>query len=43
MSDDTDLRFRTRLLRAWAFCVAHRDLSIPLAAFVLGVVLGAMW
>lgn len=43
MTDETVTGWRTRLLRAWAFCVAHRDLCVPAAFFVLGVVLGAWW
>ena len=40
MTDETDLTFKTRLIRAWAWIVAHPDLAWPLAAFVLGIVVG---
>lgn len=42
MTDETVTGWRTRLLRAWAWCVANRDYSIPLATFILGSVLGKL-
>ena len=40
MSDDTLTGWRTRLLRAWAFAVSHRDYTIPLGTFLLGWLIG---
>jgi hypothetical protein len=46
MSEDPTLpprkpnTFRTWLPRIWAWLLAHRDYAIPVAAFVVGVVMG---
>ena len=43
MTDDTVTGWKTRLLRAWAFAVAHKDYTIPAATFLLGLFLGWLW
>ncbi len=43
MSDPeaTQTNWRSRAAQAWGWAVAHKALTIPLAAFVLGAVVGA--
>lgn len=33
---------RTFLRRAWTWCMAHREYSVPIAAFVVGAIIGKL-
>mgnify|MGYP001617488445 CR=1 FL=1 len=40
MSDDTVTGWKTKALKLWALAVEHKDYAIPIAAFLIGWIVG---